>query len=235
MTYFGMFDSTIIILIPAIIFTFYAQRKVNSAYNKYAKVRNRKGMTGAQAARRILDRNGLHDIPIEISNRKLSDHYDPSKRVMRLSPQVYNDPSIASVSIAAHEAGHAIQHMESYVPLRIRNLLAPVVSIASNLAWPILIVGIFIIGAGNLLQGNLVFDIGIICYASAVLFQAITLPVELNASNRAIKQMNELGIIYVEETASAKKVLSAAALTYVAALAATLATLLRILALRGRH
>lgn len=233
--YFGIFDPTIIILIPAIIFTFYAQSKVSSAYNRYAKVRNRKGITGAQAARRILDSNGLSDIPIEITNRKLSDHYDPRKRVMRLSPQVYNDPSIASVSIAAHEAGHAIQHANSYGPLRFRNILAPLVSVVSNLAWPILIVGLFIISAGNLYQGNLIFNIGIICYASAVVFQAVTLPVEFNASSRAIKQLNELGIVYMEETASAKKVLSAAALTYVAALAATIATLLRILALRGRH
>jgi Zn-dependent membrane protease YugP len=233
--YFGMFDPTIIILIPAIIFTFYAQSKVNSAYNKYATVRNRRGMTGAQAARRILDSNGLQDVPIEVTNRRLSDHYDPRRRVMRLSPQVYNDPSIASVSIAAHEAGHAIQHASGYMPLSFRNILAPLVSVVSNLAWPILIIGLMIIGAGNIFEGNMLFNIGIICYASAVLFQAVTLPVEFNASNRAIKQMNELGIIYVEETASAKKVLSAAALTYVAALAASIATLLRILALRGRH
>ena len=233
--YFGMFDPTIIILIPAIIFTFYAQSKVNSAYNKYATVRNRTGITGAQAARKILDSNGLQDIPIEITNRRLSDHYDPRKRVMRLSPQVYNDPSIASVSIAAHEAGHAVQHAKSYGPLRARNLLAPVVSVVSHLAWPILIVGLMIIGGGNAIQGNMIFNIGIICFTSAVVFQAITLPVEFNASNRAIQQMNELGIIYIEETASAKKVLSAAALTYVAALAASIATLIRILALRGRQ
>lgn len=233
--YYGMFDPTIIILLPAIIFTFYAQSKVNSAYNKYATVRNRRGITGAQAARKILDSNGLQDVPIEVTNRRLSDHYDPRKRIMRLSPQVYNEPSIASVSIAAHEAGHAIQHANSYAPLKVRNILAPLVSIVSNLAWPILIVGLLIISAGNIFQGNMIFNIGIICYASAVLFQAITLPVEFNASNRAIQQMNELGIIYIEETASAKKVLSAAALTYVAALAASIATLLRILALRGRQ
>ncbi|MDF2654323.1 MAG: zinc metallopeptidase [Bacillota bacterium] len=233
--YFGMFDPTIIILIPAIIFTMYAQSKVNSAYNKYATVRNRRGMTGAQAARRILDSNGLQDIPIEVTNQRLGDHYHPGKRVMRLSPQVYNDPSIASVSIAAHEAGHAIQHAEGYVPLRFRGILAPLATFSSRLAWPILIVGLMIIGAGNLYQGNMIFNIGIICYTLAVLFQLITLPVEFNASKRAIAQMNDLGIIYVEETASAKKVLSAAALTYVAALAAAVATLLRMLALRGRQ
>lgn len=233
--YFGMFDPTIIILIPAIIFTFYAQGKVHSAYGKYAAVRNRRGMTGAQAARRILDTNGLYDVPIEVTNHKLADHYDPRKRIMRLSPQVYNDPSIASVSIAAHEAGHAIQHANGYVPLKIRGVLAPIAMVVSNLAWPILIIGLMIIGAGNVFQGNMIFNIGILCYAAAVLFQAVTLPVEYNASNRAIEQMNQLGIIYAEESVSAKKVLSAAALTYVAALAASIATLIRILALRGRH
>lgn len=229
------FDQTIIILIPAIIFTLYAQSRVQSAYRKYSTVRNRKGITGAEAARIILDRNGLEDVPVEMTQGRLSDHYDPRKRVMRLSSQVYNDPSIASVGIAAHEAGHAIQHAKSYAPLKIRNTIAPVVSIVSNLAWPILIVGLLIIGSGNIYQGNMIFNIGVIAYATAVIFQAITLPVEFNASNRAIEQMNNWGIIYMEETASAKKVLSAAALTYVAALAATIASLLRILALRGRR
>lgn len=233
--YFGMFDPTFIIIVPAILFTLYAQSKVNSAYNRYATVRNRKGITGAEAARMILDRNGLQDVPIEITNRRLSDHYDPRKRIMRLSPQVYSDPSIASVSIAAHEAGHALQHAKGYAPLGFRNFLAPVVTVVSNLAWPILIVGLLMISAGNLYQGNSIFMIGIICYVAAVIFQAVTLPVEFNASSRAIQQLNQLGIIYLEETASAKKVLSAAALTYVAALAASIATLLRMLALRGRE
>jgi Zn-dependent membrane protease YugP len=233
--YLGMFDPTIIILIPAIIFTFYAQSKVNSAYSKYARVRNRRGITGAEAARSLLDSNGLQNVPIEITKGKLSDHYDPRKRIMRLSPQVYNEPSIASISIAAHEAGHAIQHAEGYAPLRIRGLLAPVVMITSNLAWPILIVGLLIIGAGNISQGNMIFNIGILLYLGAVVFQAVTLPVEFNASKRAIELMNELDLIYVEETASAKKVLSAAALTYIAALATTIATLMRMLALRGRR
>lgn len=227
------FDPTIIILIPAIIFTMIAQSKVNSAYTKYATVWNRRGMTGAQAARRILDSNGLRDVPIEITQGRLSDHYDPRSRVMRLSPKVYNEPSIASVSIAAHEAGHAIQHAKNYAPLKIRNTIAPVVSIASNLAWPILMVGFIIIGAGNLSSGNMIFDIGILLFTAAVVFQGITLPVEFDASKRAIEQMNSLGIIYMEETSSAKKVLSAAAMTYVAALAASVANLIRLLLIRG--
>jgi Zn-dependent membrane protease YugP len=233
--YFGMLDPTFIIIVPAILFTLYAQSRVNSAYSRYATVRNRRGITGAEAARMILDKNGLQNIPIEITKRKLSDHYDPRKRILRLSPQVYSDPSIASISIAAHEAGHALQHAKGYAPLGFRNFLAPAVTVVSNLAWPILIVGIMIISAGNFHQGNLIFTIGIICYVAAVIFQAVTLPVEFNASSRAIQQLNQLGIIYLEETASAKKVLSAAALTYVAALAASIATLLRMLALRGRE
>lgn len=234
MYYFGMFDPTIIILIPAIVFTMIAQRKVHSAYAKYATVRNRKGMTGAEAARRILDMNGLREVPIEITQGVLSDHYDPRNRIMRLSPQVYHDPTIASVSIAAHESGHAIQHAQSYKPLQIRNSIAPVVSIVSNLSWPILLVGLLIIGSGNLTSGNFIFDLGILFFSVAVFFQAITLPVEFDASKRAIEQMNTLGIIYEEETTSAKKVLSAAAMTYVAALATSVANLIRILLIRGR-
>ncbi|WP_027398250.1 zinc metallopeptidase [Anaerovorax odorimutans] len=234
MYYYGI-DPTFILLIPAIIFTMIAQRKVHSAYAKYARVRNRKGMTGAQAARKILDMNGLRDVSIEITQRELSDHYDPRNRVMRLSPKVYNEPSIASISIAAHESGHAIQHAKSYKPLVIRNSIAPVVSVASNLSWPIIIIGFLIIGAGNRTSGTLVFDIGILLFTTAVIFQAITLPVEFDASKRAIDQMNSLGIIYLEESSSAKKVLSAAALTYVAALAASVANLIRLLLIRGRN
>src|SRR5665648_559003 len=142
--YFGMFDPTFIILIPAMIFAFFAQTKVQSAYKRYAGIRNRNGITGAQAARRILDSNGLVDVPIEITQGKLSDHYDPRKKVMRLSQNVYNDPSIASVSIAAHESGHAIQDEKGYAALKIRNSIAPVISVASNLSWPLLIIGIVI-------------------------------------------------------------------------------------------
>lgn len=233
--YYLGFDPTIIILIPAMIFAFYAQHKVNSAYQQYAQVSNRKGISGADAARRILDNNGLQDIPIEISQGRLSDHYDPRSKVLRLSPAVFQDPSIASISIAAHEAGHAIQHAKGYRPLSIRNVIAPIASIASGLAWPILVIGLMIIASGRMMGGNLIFDLGVLLYVSAVVFQGVTLPVEFNASKRAIEQLDGLGMIYPEEAYSAKKVLSAAALTYVAALASTLATLIRILALRGRN
>jgi Zn-dependent membrane protease YugP len=215
-------DSTWIILIPAMLFA-----KVSSAYRKYSAVGNRQGISGTRAARQILDNNGLSSVPIEIVAGKLTDHYDPRTRIMRLSPEVHNGTSIAAVSIAAHEAGHAIQHATSYAPLKIRNAIAPVVSIASNLAWPLLLIG--------LATGYLgLFDLGIVLFASALLFQAITLPVEFDASKRAIAQLQALAIIQDEEAGSAKKVLSAAAMTYVAAMAVSLANLLRLLMLRNR-
>ena len=228
MPYYYYFDPTYIVLVPAIIFAFYAQMKVSSAYSRYSRVRNRRGITGAQAARMILDANGLGDVRIEVTRGRLSDHYDPRGRVMRLSQEVYNNPSIAAVSIAAHESGHAVQHGESYAPLKIRNAIVPVVNIASFMSWPLLIIGLFM-GPGT---GTLVFDIGVIFFLGVVVFHAITLPVELNASKRAIAQLSSLGIVYPEETAGARKVLSAAALTYVAALATAVLNLVRILMLR---
>ncbi len=228
MPYYYYFDPTYIILIPAVISAFYAQMKVSSAYSRYSRVRNRQGITGAQAARMILDANGLSDVRIETVRGRLSDHYDPRKRVMRLSQDVYNNPSIAAVSIAAHESGHAVQHGESYAPLKIRNAIVPVVNIASYMSWPLLIIGLFM-GPGT---GTLIFDIGVLFFLGVVVFHAITLPVELNASKRAVAQLSSLGIVYDEETAGAKKVLSAAALTYVAALATAILNLVRILMLR---
>lgn len=233
--YFGIFDPTFIILIPAMIFAFYAQTKVSRAYNIYAKVQNRHGITGAQAARSILDANGLSNIPIEITAGKLSDHYDPKKQVMRLSQKVYNEASIASVAIAAHESGHAIQHGQNYMPLKLRNLIAVPVSLVSWLSWPLLIVGILIIQMGYYSQGNLIFNIGIFAFVGVVVFHSVTLPVELNASRRAIALLTDQGIIYPEEAGGAKKVLSAAALTYLAALAVAVANLIRLLVIRGRN
>lgn len=233
--YFGMFDPTIIILIPAIIFAVYAQSKVSRAYRKYSRIANRRGMTGYQAARMILDSNGLGHVPVEIVAGRLTDHYDPSRDVMRLSSQVYNGTSIASVSIAAHESGHAIQDGTSYGFLRFRNAIAPVVSLVSTASWPLLLIGLIIIWQGNAATGNFLFDLGIIFFSAVVLFHTVTLPVEFNASSRAIKQLVPLGIIDEAEMRGAKKVLSAAAMTYVAALATSVANLIRILMIRGRN
>lgn len=232
--YFGMFDPTIVILIPAMIFALYAQGKVKSAYNRYIQINNRRGITGHQAARMILDANGLQHVPVEITAGTLTDHYDPKNDVMRLSSEVYNGTSIASVSIAAHESGHAIQDGTSYAFLRVRNAIAPVVSLVSVASWPLILIGLVIIWTGNLTTGNLIFDLGILFFAAVVLFHTVTLPVELDASKRAIRQLVDLRIIEPAEAAGAKKVLSAAAMTYVAALATAVANLIRILMIRGR-
>lgn len=232
---FGMFDPTFILLIPAIVFTLYAQNKVQGAYRKYSTIPNKRQITGAQAARMILDSNGMSHVPIEVVQGTLTDHYDPRDDVMRLSSGVYHNTSIAAVSIAAHESGHAIQDGTSYALLKFRSAIVPVVNLTSTLSWPLLIIGLVIIGAGNLTIGNLVFDIGIIFFLAVVLFHAVTLPVEFNASSRAIQQMIELNIVDAEESKGAKKVLSAAAMTYIAALATAVANLIRILILRGRE
>lgn len=225
--------SSMIFLIPAIIFTMIAQAKVNSAYSRYARVNNRRGLTGAQAARMILDSNGMQDVPIEVVNGRLSDHYDPRHRVMRLSQDVYSQPSVASVCIAAHEAGHAIQHSVGYSPLSLRNAIFPVVNLCSNASWPLLVLGL-VLGRSN--AGDFLFNLGVIFFVATILFQLITLPVEFNASHRAMEQMSDMGILIDrEEEQGAKKVLSAAALTYVAALAMAVSNLIRILAMRGRR
>lgn len=235
--YFGMFyDSTFLILIPAFILAIFAQSRVNSVYRRYANVPNRKGITGGEAAKRILNSNrDLAMIPVELTQGKLSDHYDPRKKIMRLSPEVHDGASIAAVAIVAHEAGHAIQHGNRYIPLKVRNAIALPVSIVSHASWPLLIIGIIVIQMGHYSSGNLIFNIGVIAFAFVVLFHVITLPVEFNASKRAIQQLKDLDIIYEEEAGSAKKVLSAAALTYVAALAVAVAQLVRLLLIRGRN
>ena len=228
MTYYG----SMIILIPAIIFTMYAQAKVNSNFRRYSNVRNLRNMTGAEAARGMLDANGLGRVQIEQVKGSLTDHYDPRKRVLRLSQSVYGVNSIAAVSVACHEAGHAVQHAESYKPLKVRNSIVPLVNFASSLTWPLVILGIILLANGSYM-GDLLFNIGVITMLAVILFHTVTLPVEFNASSRALKQMAELGIIAEEENTGAKKVLRAAAMTYVAALATAIANLLRILAMRG--
>lgn len=228
MTYYG----SMIILIPAIIFTMYAQSKVNSNFRRYSNIRNARNMTGAEAARRMLDANGLTNVQIEQIRGSLTDHYDPRKRVLRLSQSVYGVNSIAAVSVACHEAGHAVQHAESYKPLKIRNSIVPLVNFASSLTWPLVIIGILLLANGSYM-GDLLFNIGVITMLAVILFHTVTLPVEFNASSRALRQMDDLGIITEEENKGASKVLRAAAMTYVAALATAIANLLRILAMRG--
>ena len=222
------FDPTYIFIVPAIILSLYAQYKVNSAFNKFSKIRNSNNYTGYQVARVILDSNGLQQVPVEMVAGELTDHYDPRTRVLRLSKPVYASGSLAAAGIAAHECGHAIQHSESYMPLMVRNTIAPVASFGSQAAW-FLIIGGFIFSSMNLL------DIGILLFTVAVFFQIITLPVEFNASKRAITLLASNGLVSSNEIGPAKKVLDAAALTYVAAAATAILQLVRLLVLRNQR
>lgn len=227
------YSMSIIFLLAAIVITMGAQAKVSSNFNKYSRIKNRRGISGAEAARIVLDANGLEDVQIEQIRGTLTDHYDPRKRVLRLSQSVYGVDSVAAVSVACHEAGHAIQHAVSYAPLKIRNSIVPVVNVASRFSWLLIFIGIGLLYAGNYI-GDMIFNIGVIAFVAVIIFHAVTLPVEFDASRRALKQMEAQGIIIEGEDSGARKVLGAAAMTYVASLAIAVANLLRILALRGR-
>ena len=217
---FYRIDPTMILLIPAILLTLYAQFKVSSTTNRFFNVRSSRGYTGEETARRILDSNGLFNVRIEMVRGRLSDHYDPRSKVLRLSQDVYSGTSITSVAVAAHECGHAIQHAHGYAPLNIRSSLVPVVNFASNMSWIFIMLGF--ITSGIFLQ------IGILLFSASVLFQIVTLPVEFNASSRALTQLTSLGIVDDREVRQSRKVLQAAALTYVAAAVTAILQLLRL-------
>lgn len=218
-------DQTMIILIPALIFSLIAQLMVKGAFSKYSGVRNSRGYTGADAARAILDRNGLS---YEHINGELTDHYDPSANVIRLSDSVYNNDSVAAVGVAAHEAGHAVQYAEGYGPIKVRSAIIPITQFGSNLSTPLVILGI-------IFSSNVLISAGILLFCTVVLFQAITLPVEFNASGRALKVLREEHFLDDDEMKGAKSVLTAAALTYVAAMFSALASLARLLLIRNRN
>ena len=226
------FDPTFLLLIPAIIFTIYAQFRVQSTFNKYQEVQAVSGMTGAQVARELLDHANLHDVPVELTPGTLSDHYDPRSRVLRLSPEIYHGHSLASLGVAAHETGHAIQHANAYAPLTIRNGVFPIANIGSNLGYILFFIGLFFGGGAS----NFLLDLGIILFSFFVFFTVLTLPVEFNASNRAMRLLTEGGyLMQGEETTGARKVLSAAAMTYVAAAATAILQLVRMLLIRGNR
>ncbi len=227
--------SSYILLIPALLLSAWAQWKVNRAYRIYQRIPCRRNLTGAEVARRLLDSKGLYGIRIEQTRGTLSDHFDPRKEVVRLSPDVYHGTSLASVSIAAHETGHAMQYGSGYAPLQLRNTIAVPVNLMSKASWPLLIIGIVILNMGYYMEGNLIFTIGALAFGAVVLFHLITLPVELNASHRAIKELQGQGLIYGDEVQGARRMLSAAAMTYLAALAVAAAQFLRILLMRGRR
>lgn len=212
----------IILVIPAMLISLWAQFKVKSTYKKYSGVSNSKNITGAYAAQAVLTHYGITDVRIERVAGTLSDHYDPRSKVIRLSEGVYSSNSIAAIGIACHEAGHAAQHAQNYVPIKVRNSLIPICNIGSTLGVPLAIFG-YILGFEPLIS------IGLLLYAAITVFQLVTLPVEFNASRRALRVIDETNLLYDDESGGAKKVLTAAAMTYVAAMLVSLANLLRLI------
>ena len=227
--YYGYYyyDPTYMLIIISALISLFAQFLVNSRFSNYSRVRSRSGMTGAQAAERILQSQGIYDVAIQRVSGKLTDHYDPRNKTLNLSDAVYASTSVAAVGVAAHECGHAIQHARGYAPLSFRSALVPVANIGSQLSWLFIILGIFFGGSHTLIM------IGILMFSAAVLFQLVTLPVEFNASGRALKLLSETGILQKDEVSDTRKVLSAAALTYVAAATTAVLQLLRLLRLFG--
>lgn len=223
------YDPYFYIVLPFFLLALWAQMNVKGTYNRYSRVASRKGVTAAEVARQILDESGLQNVAVEHVGGNLTDHYDPRTNVVRLSDTVYNSSSVAAIGIAAHEVGHAVQHATGYTPVKIRSAIIPVSQIGSNLAIPLIFIGLIFSAFLWLAY------VGIVFFALATVFQVVTLPVEFNASNRAVKVLGERQILAPDELEGTKKVLSAAALTYVAALAVSLANLLRFVLAVGRR
>lgn len=219
-------DPTFFLLIPALLLAFYAQMRVKNAFKQQSQVRNAYGLTGYQAAIELLQMNGISDVEVEEVKGSLSDHYDPGSKKVRLSSDNYRNASLASVSVAAHEVGHAIQHATGYFPLQLRHSILPVTNLGSWMAFPLFFIGF-------LFRTPFLMDIGIIFFIGVVIFHLVTLPVEFDASNRAMKQLQSHGFLTEVEVGGAKKVLNAAALTYVAATAMAALQLVRLIILRG--
>ena len=215
-----------ILILPALLFGLWAQSQVNNNFAKYSKIGTMRGMTGAQAAEYILQQNGIYDVQVRRISGHLSDNFNPRNKTINLSDSVYGSTSIAAIGVAAHEAGHAVQHAVNYKPIRIREMIIPVTQIGSWLYLPIILIGFF-------LSSQYLVNLGIILFSTLAIFQLATLPVEFNASDRAITTLAQSGILYGEEINGAKKVLKAAALTYVAALVSSLAQLLRLILIFG--
>jgi len=222
-------DPTMVLLIPAILLSLYAQYRISSAYKQYSKIRSQSGLTGAQTARGLLNSNGLYDVRVEQIGGRLTDHYDPRTRVINLSEDVYQGCSLSSVAVAAHETGHALQHASGYYPMKLRTSFVPAANFGSGAGPMLILVGLFVPSVGWLLQ------LGIFAFSFAVLFQIITLPVEYNASHRALSLLQEGNMLGSEEIGGARSMLNAAALTYVAAALAAVLQLARLLLIsRGR-
>lgn len=227
--YYYTWDWTYALVLIGVVLSLYASFRVRTTFQRYAKVKSLAGMTGEQAAERILQSAGIYDVTIRHVRGELNDHYDPRNKTLNLSDSVYGSTSVAAVGVAAHECGHAIQHDRGYAPLWLRSVLAPVASFGANISWPLILLGLLISHFGMLVE------IGIWMFAIAVAFQVITLPVEFDASRRAVELLGNTGILYSEEVSGARKVLKAAALTYVAAAASAILQLLRLVVLFGNR
>ena len=229
--YYG-FDCTYVYLVlPCLILSLWASAHVNSTFRRYSQQYCRRGLTAAEAANRVLAANGVSSVRIERVSGKLTDHYDPRTNCIRLSDEVYNSTSTAAIGVACHEAGHAVQYAQSYAPIKLRSAIIPLTNFGSRLALPLILLGLLLSSLGNL--SNFFIYLGIGCFGLSLLFQLVTLPVEFNASRRALDAIAQTGILTEEERAGARKTLTAAALTYVAATAAALAQLIRLLVLFG--
>lgn len=221
----------IVLVLPAMLFAMWASSRVNSTFAKYKNTRNSRGITGAQAARWVLDRNGLTNVRIEHIQGSLTDHYDPSANVVRLSDDVYSSTSTAAIGVACHEVGHAIQHAVNYAPVKIRTAIVPITNLGAKLSVPLIVLGLLLASFGDVFV--MIAYIGCALYGLVTVFQLVTLPTEFNASSRALKTIEETNLLCGNELTQAKKVLSAAAMTYVAALAVSLAQLMRFLVIVG--
>lgn len=231
MPYYTLDWTYIVLVLPCILLSLWASSNVNATFKKYSQQRNYRGLTGAEAAQRVLRANGVTGVGIQRVSGNLTDHYDPKTNVIRLSDSVYDSPTIAAVGVACHEAGHAVQYAQNYAPIKLRSAVIPITNFGSRLSMPLILLGL-VLGAMGDIWFNLVY-IGIACFALSLVFQLITLPVEFNASRRALQTIESSGLLNQEEQAGAKKTLTAAAMTYVAATAVSLAQLLRLIVLFG--
>ena len=223
------FDPTYMLVLIGVVICLAASAKMRSTFSRYSRIRNHSGMTGREAAEQVLHRAGIYDVRVEHVSGNLTDHYDPRSKVLRLSDTGFGSTSVAAIGVAAHECGHAVQHQEGYAPLSIRTAIVPVTNFAATLSWPLILIGLLL----SQRTGNLLIQIGILLFCAVVLFQLITLPVEFNASSRAITLLKQNGILYENEAKMTGKVLRAAALTYVASAAASILQLLRLIILFG--
>lgn len=227
--YYYYWDPTYILVVIGVIICMIASAKVKTTFNKYSQYRSYSGMNGAQVAQRVLEAAGIYDVTVRHVSGNLTDHYDPSTKTVNLSDPVYNSYSVAALGVAAHECGHAIQHAKNYAPLSLRSALVPVANFGSMLAWPLILIGLFINGRSS----TLIIDLGIVLFSAAVLFQLVTLPVEFDASRRALVMLRTQNILSDDELKNTRKVLKSAAFTYVASAAAAILQLLRIILLVG--